>query len=470
MVPVDEGKILKNKVAEAARLLEMGDTNASLKALQESLAAPATTDKHLALLTPEFQRARTSLAIPPGHAPMEIFADGMEVGVARCAAVQCARDAGMKYLFFIDWDTLIPADALLKLTYFLDNNPDYDMAAGMYCMKSIPPFPLIWKDWNVGVYFDFTLGDMLKEGIVGIPMGCTLLRLSLFDKMTHTAENPWFKTVDQPVLCGGKWGRMMMTEDLWFTKRYTDEVDTAHKKIMVDTSIWCEHICHTTGRRYTLGDDTLPVRRARAKAEGKTLPCDEAQTYGPFTAPVSSAPTPTDPLLVLHVGCGMAPLPESFAGCTEIRLDIDPNVKPDVVGTITEIPLMNGTVDVIYSSHNLEHVAAHEVEQALSEFYRVLRPGGKVVLEVPDVQSVAEAIPKIGMDGTLYESQAGPITPKDVLWGLKSAMAAGNNFYGHKVGFTKDSLEATLTKAQFKNVDVVRHAASFALAANATRP
>jgi len=75
--------------------------------------------------------------MPPGHTQIEVYADGMEVGVARCSAVQAARDAGLKYLFFIDWDTLIPPDSLLKLCYFLDNNPDYDIAAGMYCMKSI---------------------------------------------------------------------------------------------------------------------------------------------------------------------------------------------------------------------------------------------------------------------------------------------------------------------------------------------
>jgi len=456
MVPIDGSTILKNKVAEAACFLEAGDQAASLQALRESLVHPVAEDKHLGLMTPEWHRARTNLAIPPGHAPIEIFADGMEIGVARCAAVQIARDNNLKYLFFIDWDTLIPPDALLKLSYFLDNNPDYDIAAGMYCMKSLPTFPLIWRDWNQGVDFDWTLGDVLKERIVGVPMGCTLLRLSLFDKLVHTPENPWFQTVDKPVFCGGQWGRMMMTEDLWFTRRYTEEVDREHKKIMVDTSIWCEHICHTTGRRYTLAEDSLPMRRLREK-QGAVQP-----------PPVQTTPSEA---FVLHVGCGTAPLPAGrFNGHQEIRLDIDPAVNPDVVGSITNIPLLNSTVDAVYCAHNLEHVADHEVPLALSEFYRVLKPGGKVFIEVPDVQSVAEAIPRVGLNGLLYESPAGPISPADVLWGLRKATANGNPFYAHKIGFTQESLEAALKKARFSRVSVTRQPEAYALIAEAVRP
>lgn len=446
MVPVDQGTIIKTKVAEAAQRLEANDKDGCLQSLRESLQVSDDKSQHLGLITPEWQRARTSLAMPPGHAAIEIFADGMEVGVARCSAVQAARDNGLKYIFFIDWDTLIPADALLKLSYFLDNNPDYDIASGLYCMKSIPPFPLIWKEWNTGIFFDWTLGDVINEGVVGIPMGCCLLRLSLFDKLTTSPENPWFCTVDKPVFFGGKWGRMMMTEDLWFTKRYTDEVDKEHRKIMVDTSIFCEHICHTTGRRYTLGEDSLPLKRLREK-------------NGPVAKPT-----------VLHVGCGSAPLPTSFGDCDEIRLDIDPEVKPDVEGSITDIPLISNVVDVVYSSHNLEHLHEHEVPLALSQFYRVLKSGGRLVVEVPDIQSVAEAVSKIGLDGVLYQSPAGPIRPKDVLFGLQTAVAGGNSFYAHKTGFTQDSLAGALRSAHFQNVAVTCHTEAYSLSATAIRP
>ena len=132
--------------------------------------------------------------------------------------------------------------------------------------------------------------------------------------------------------------------------------------------------------------------------------------------------------------------------------------------------LLNASVERVYSSHNMEHLNENEVPVALSEFYRVLKPGGQVVIEVPDVQSVAEAIPRVGLHGVLYQSPAGPISPADVLYGLRSAVAAGNHFYAHKSGFTKATLEEALTKARYRNVVVTRNADCYALHAAATRP
>ncbi len=47
------------------------------------------------------------------------------------------------------------------------------------------------------------------------------------------------------------------------------------------------------------------------------------------------------------------------------------------------------SVDAIFSSHNLEHLYPHEVPVALSEFMRVLRSDGFVVLTCPDLKAVA---------------------------------------------------------------------------------
>src|SRR5262252_7592393 len=62
----------------------------------------------------------------------------------------------------------------------------------------------------------------------------------------------------------------------------------------------------------------------------------------------------------------------------QVRLDIDPQAKPDVVGSITDMSglLPSETFDAIWSSHSLEHLYAHEVPSALLEFRRILRPDG----------------------------------------------------------------------------------------------
>ena len=66
------------------------------------------------------------------------------------------------------------------------------------------------------------------------------------------------------------------------------------------------------------------------------------------------------PRKVLHVGCGApdpAKLPAAFfpAGAwAEVRLDIDPGVSPDIVASITEMPMVAaGSVDCP-SSNDLE--------------------------------------------------------------------------------------------------------------------
>ncbi len=219
--------------------------------------------ERLGFLTPEWHRARMRLAIPPGHSVAEIYEDGMEIGVARCKAVEDARRGGLKYLFFNDWDTILPADALYKLVYHLENNPQYGVAAGVYCLKSIPPYPMIVKEWGQGWNFDWTIGDIIWD-VVGVPMGCTLLRLSLFDDLPTDAK-PWFKTVDE-LLAGsdGDLQAIKATEDFYFCQRYINE---CAGKILVDGSLLCEHIDHATGYRYCLGEDSLPYKRLKELQE-----------------------------------------------------------------------------------------------------------------------------------------------------------------------------------------------------------
>src|SRR5208337_3156882 len=76
--------------------------------------------KHMALITPEWHRSRMALAMPPGHSPVEVYEDGKEVGVARCDAVKHAREGGLRYLFFLDWDVILESDALIRLMYLLE--------------------------------------------------------------------------------------------------------------------------------------------------------------------------------------------------------------------------------------------------------------------------------------------------------------------------------------------------------------
>lgn len=167
----------------------------------------------------------------------------------------------------------------------------------------------------------------------------------------------------------------------------------------------------------------------------------------------------------LHVGCG----PKTKSGTTkefsqetwtELRLDIDPSVSPDIIGSMTNMSSVSDeTIDAIYSSHNIEHLYAHEVPTALREFWRVLKPNGYAIITCPDVQAICALVADDKLLEPIYMSAAGPITPMDMLWGWRPAIAAGNTFMSHKTGFTLRVLAAALVNAGFKSIAHARRAA-----------
>ncbi len=166
--------------------------------------------------------------------------------------------------------------------------------------------------------------------------------------------------------------------------------------------------------------------------------------------------------VVLHVGCGPYnpnKLHAAFRkeGWRELRVDINPNVKPDIVASMLAMPMISAaSVDGVWSSHNIEHLYAHEVPVALAEFARVLKPGGVVLLTMPDLQRVAELIVQDKLDEPAYVSPAGPIAPLDILYGHRPQIAMGNVFMAHRTGFTARTLTQVLVNAGFERVKVER--------------
>jgi ubiquinone/menaquinone biosynthesis C-methylase UbiE len=160
----------------------------------------------------------------------------------------------------------------------------------------------------------------------------------------------------------------------------------------------------------------------------------------------------------LHVGCGPKKKDRTTQGFnvgewSEIRLDIDPRVQPDVVGSMTDMSaLSSGSVDAVFSSHNIEHLYPHEVPLALAEFLRVLSDDGFTVITCPDLQSVCALVAQDKLTDSAYISPAGPISPIDILYGHRPAMSRGNLFMSHRCGFTRKVLHGTLQAAGFKTV------------------
>ena len=164
----------------------------------------------------------------------------------------------------------------------------------------------------------------------------------------------------------------------------------------------------------------------------------------------------------LHVGCGhhhKAQTTATFAGpdWQEIRLDIDPNVRPDVISGMTDMRAVpDESIDAIFSAHNIEHLYPHEVPKAFAEFLRVLKPEGFLVITCPDLQAVAALVAEDRLEDTAYVSAAGPIAPLDMIYGHRAQIAEGNLFMAHHCGFTEKTLAGALERCGFKSTASTR--------------
>jgi SAM-dependent methyltransferase len=96
----------------------------------------------------------------------------------------------------------------------------------------------------------------------------------------------------------------------------------------------------------------------------------------------TEAPLPADPLgdiagRKLNLGCAQFPL----AGY--VNVDLSPRTRADLLCNLDGIayPFASGHFDAILASHILEHLG--DPFAAMNECYRLLRPGGVLLIKVP---------------------------------------------------------------------------------------
>lgn len=142
---------------------------------------------------------------------------------------------------------------------------------------------------------------------------------------------------------------------------------------------------------------------------------------------------------VLIAGCGEEGPQWADQGWSVVRLDIDPRTSPDIVGSMTDLGDI-GPFDAVACNNALEHLYPHEVTKALSEFHRVLKPGGHVVIQVPDLEDVKpteDLIPEIGMSG-LHLYYGDP------------ELLENFPYMAHHCGFVRETLRRVMEEAQFQ--------------------
>ena len=166
--------------------------------------------------------------------------------------------------------------------------------------------------------------------------------------------------------------------------------------------------------------------------------------------------------LILNAGSGSqmsGQLPAIFApdAWAETRLDIVAANQPDIVGSFSDMrgTVADGAFDVVYSSHAIEHLYAHEVIPAFQEFRRVLKPGGFALVTCPSLIAISRLILQEGAEAVAYQSPAGPIRPIDMLFGHSEAIAVGALAMSHNTAFTAPRLGRVAMVSGFTEVRVM---------------
>jgi predicted SAM-dependent methyltransferase len=123
----------------------------------------------------------------------------------------------------------------------------------------------------------------------------------------------------------------------------------------------------------------------------------------------------------LNIGCG------EFKIGGYINIDIEAACKPDLVHDIRTQPLpyASNTIEEINCIHNIEHIEYKFHPIILDEFWRVLKPEGKLTLAYPEFSKCAVNFisdykgMKAFWRATLYGRQLHPgdyhVTPMDTL-------------------------------------------------------
>ena len=116
------------------------------------------------------------------------------------------------------------------------------------------------------------------------------------------------------------------------------------------------------------------------------------------------------------------------------------------------IPLADNSVDAIYSSHFLEHIAYQDLLLFLSECKRVMKPGGYFSVCVPDIRQYIDAyINKTYFRDVSSFYQPAAVSTNSYLDQVNYVAYMGGQ---HKYMFDQENLVNILTKVGFNNASI----------------
>lgn len=138
----------------------------------------------------------------------------------------------------------------------------------------------------------------------------------------------------------------------------------------------------------------------------------------------------------------------TWNGYEATYLDIEPRNKPDVCASMTDMGDI-GPFDAVQCCHALEHLYPHEVNRALREFKRVLKPNGVAIVIVPDLEDVRPD------NKVILRPDKAPITGLHMFYGDWTEIEEFPHM-AHHCGFIAETLKYALESAGFGGVQTMR--------------
>ena len=158
----------------------------------------------------------------------------------------------------------------------------------------------------------------------------------------------------------------------------------------------------------------------------------------------ASTPSPR-----LHIGCG----DNRLAGW--LNTELTPRGDQIFLDATKPFPFPDGSFDLIYTEHMIEHIPHDSAERMVRECFRVLRPGGTIRVVTPDMAFLRSLL-----DGNDHPRRAAYVEFYKKHNNLDEPFTAThlvNHFvraWGHQFIYDRDSLIDLLQTAGFSGVGV----------------
>src|SRR3972149_11779816 len=146
----------------------------------------------------------------------------------------------------------------------------------------------------------------------------------------------------------------------------------------------------------------------------------------------------------VNVGCGRHVL----EGWVNVDIQTSRQQKelksPEIISDLRSIPLPDGCAAVVMAIHVFEHFYLWECPAVITEWARLLRPGGQLILEMPDVVKCCKNIVNgVGLEGGGKNHHALG------LWGLYGDPRDEDPYMCHHWGWSPKTLKNFLKSYSF---------------------